>query len=65
MYLQMDRKDLALDLRSRLGDWLRVVNLLQTGGGDDVLVAKAWHNIGEYYMDRYKWYNCLNVSKTC
>lgn len=51
----MDRKDLAIDLRIRLGDWFRVVTLLQSGGGDDVLLVKAWNNIGEYYMDRYKW----------
>ncbi len=37
LYRDIDRKDLAIELRMRLGDWLRVVQLLQVrrklGGG--------------------------------
>ena len=29
LYRDMDRKDLAIELRMRLGDWLRVVQLVQ------------------------------------
>ena len=29
LYREIDRKDLAIELRMRLGDWLRVVQLLQ------------------------------------
>mmetsp|Transcript_6986 Transcript_6986/g.14069 ORF Transcript_6986/g.14069 Transcript_6986/m.14069 type:complete len:1248 (+) Transcript_6986:71-3814(+) len=52
---EIDRKDLANDLRIRLGDWFRVVTLVQTGGGDDKMLLEAWNNIGEYYADRFKW----------
>ncbi|KAJ3110872.1 WD repeat-containing protein 35 [Phlyctochytrium bullatum] len=53
---KMDRKDLALELRIRLADWFRVVQLIKMGGsGDDVLLEKAWNKIGDYYFDRQRW----------
>ena len=53
----MDRKDLAMDLRIRLGEWFKVVQLIKNGGGaDDHLLQNAWNNIGDYYYDRQKWY---------
>ncbi|XP_064652091.1 WD repeat-containing protein 35-like [Lineus longissimus] len=57
MYLDMDRRDLAVSLRKKLGDWFRVVQLLKTGagGGDDVQLEEAWNAIGDYYADRQKW----------
>ncbi|CAH1774582.1 unnamed protein product [Owenia fusiformis] len=56
-YLDMDRRDLAVSLRKKLGDWFRVVQLLKTGagGGDDVQLEEAWNAIGNYYADRQKW----------
>ena len=35
LYRDIDRKDLAIELRIRLGDWFRVVQLVQSGGGDE------------------------------
>jgi WD repeat-containing protein 35 len=55
IYREIDRKDLAIQLRKRLGDYSRVVQLLQTGGGNDALVREAWDKIGEHYADRLKW----------
>ncbi|KAJ3272616.1 WD repeat-containing protein 35 [Terramyces sp. JEL0728] len=56
MYLAMDRKDLAVDIRIRMGDWFRVVQLIKTGGGgDDLLLEKAWNQIGDFYYDRQRW----------
>ena len=37
IYREIDRKDLAIQLRKRLGDYMRVVQLLQTGGGSTTL----------------------------
>jgi WD repeat-containing protein 35 len=55
--LEIDRKDLAIDLRVQLGDWFRVVQLLKSGSsGDDVMLDKAWNAIGDYYYDRQRWY---------
>jgi len=55
IYREIDRKDLAIDLRMRLGDWFRVVQLVQSGGGDDKTLASSWNQIGDYYADRLKW----------
>ncbi|KAJ3015471.1 WD repeat-containing protein 35 [Thoreauomyces humboldtii] len=56
IYLDMDRKDLAIDLRERISDWFRVVQLIKSGaGGDDIVLEKAWSHIGHYYYDRQKW----------
>ncbi|XP_031567757.1 WD repeat-containing protein 35-like isoform X2 [Actinia tenebrosa] len=61
LYLEMDRRDLAVELRVKLGDWFRVVQLLKTGGGggDDQLLEQAWNAIGDYYADRQKWQNAV------
>ena len=56
LYSRSDRKDLALDMRMRLGDWFRVLQLTQTGVGDDSLRMKALREIGDYYADRQRWY---------
>ncbi|XP_071111924.1 WD repeat-containing protein 35-like isoform X1 [Haliotis cracherodii] len=56
IYVEMDRRDLAVNLRKKLGDWFRVVQLLKTGsGGDDLQLEEAWNAIGDYYADRQKW----------
>ncbi|TPX70337.1 hypothetical protein SpCBS45565_g01735 [Spizellomyces sp. 'palustris'] len=56
MYLDMDRKDLAIELREKTGDWFRVVQLIKSGGGgDDIMLEKAWNHIGDYYYDRQRW----------
>jgi len=48
--------DLALNLRMLLGDWFRVVYLIQSGDiGDDVLLNKALNSIGDYYYEHQRW----------
>ena len=59
IYREIDRKDLAIQFRKRVGDHMRVVQLLQTGGGNDQLVREAWDRIGQYYTDRFKWKKAL------
>ena len=54
-YKEIDRMDLALEMRKRLGDWFRVVQLVQQGYGDDNDNTLALNNIGDYYADRQKW----------
>lgn len=55
IYKDIDRKDLALDLRMRLGDWARVVQLLDQGAGNDEMLRKAYKNLGDYSAERQKW----------
>uniref|UniRef100_A0A4W3H1G3 WD repeat-containing protein 35 n=1 Tax=Callorhinchus milii TaxID=7868 RepID=A0A4W3H1G3_CALMI len=61
MYLDMDRRDLAISLRIKLGDWFRVLQLLKTGSGDadDALLEQAYNAIGDYFADRQKWMNAV------
>ncbi|TRY60156.1 hypothetical protein DNTS_003730 [Danionella cerebrum] len=61
MYLDMDRRDLAISLRIKLGDWFRVLQLLKTGSGDcdDALLEQAYNAIGDYFADRQKWLNAV------
>uniref|UniRef100_A0A8C8RT34 WD repeat-containing protein 35 n=1 Tax=Pelusios castaneus TaxID=367368 RepID=A0A8C8RT34_9SAUR len=61
MYLDMDRRDLAIGLRIKLGDWFRVLQLLKTGSGDadDTLLEQAHNAIGDYFADRQKWINAV------
>ena len=55
VYREIDRLDLAIDMRIRLGDWFKVEKLVMSGAGDDKLLQQAWNKIGEYYADRHKW----------
>mmetsp|Transcript_14038 Transcript_14038/g.22384 ORF Transcript_14038/g.22384 Transcript_14038/m.22384 type:complete len:1210 (-) Transcript_14038:255-3884(-) len=63
LYVEMDKKELAIALRMRLGDWFRVVQLVNHGSvnemtkawDNDAMITKAWNNIGDYYADRQKW----------
>ncbi|ESO83236.1 hypothetical protein LOTGIDRAFT_197584 [Lottia gigantea] len=57
MYIEMDRRDLAVSLRKKLGDWFRVVQILKTGGGggDDVQLEEAWNAIGDQFADKQIW----------
>ena len=51
----MDRKDLAIELRVRAGEWFKVVSLIQTGGGDDKQLREAMTKIGDFYSERRQW----------
>ncbi len=62
LYVDMDRRDLAVALRNKLGDWFRVVQILKSGsgGGDDQQLEEAWNALGDYYADRQKWSDAVN-----
>ncbi len=60
LYLDADRRDLAVALRRRLGDWFRVAQLLRSGvgsgsAGNDAEMEEAWNRIGDHYAERHKW----------
>merc|ERR1719316_2217227 len=55
LYREIDRKDLAIDLRVRIGDWKRVLQLAH--GSNEELLQQAWSAIGDYYADGGKWSN--------
>jgi len=53
-YRELDRRDLSLQLRANIGDWFKVVQLVQQGGGDDAMLQTAWNRIGDYFYERQK-----------
>jgi len=53
-YRDLDRRDLSLQLRANVGDWFKVVQLVQQGGGDDSMLQSAWNRIGDYFFERQK-----------
>jgi WD repeat-containing protein 35 len=58
LYTDMDRTDLAVDLRMRLGDWIRVAQVLKTSPSaatSDVVLENAWSRIGDSLFDRQQY----------
>lgn len=56
----MDRKDLALKMRIKMGDWDKVSELCQQGVGDDELNSNANKKIGDMYRDKLKYEKSLD-----
>ena len=52
IYKDIDRKDLAMDLRMRLGDWAKVIALIEQGAGNDQMLNRAYKNLGDYSAER-------------
>lgn len=61
-----DFRDLAIDMRKKMFDWFRVLQILQTssGPGDDILLQQAWKHVGNYFMERQKWYYPASVTES-
>ncbi|KAG7199655.1 hypothetical protein KM043_014248 [Ampulex compressa] len=56
LYLDMDRRDLAISLRQKLGDYFRVVQLMKMGiGGSDKQMEHAYNKIGDHFAERLNW----------
>ncbi|TKR82028.1 hypothetical protein L596_015808 [Steinernema carpocapsae] len=57
IYMDADRRDLAIEMRKKLKDWFRILQIIQqsSGPGDDVLRLEAWRRVGDYFADRQKW----------
>ncbi len=43
----------------RLGDWGKVVSLIEQAAGNDAMLTRAYKNLGDYSAERQKW------SKAC
>jgi WD repeat-containing protein 35 len=65
LYRKLERRDLAIQLRMKIGDWFKVVELVQEGYGNDDILNQAYNKIGDYYSDRFKWKLAANFYKKC
>ena len=50
-------RDLAIELRKKVHDWFRLLQILQTTSGpsDDALMQETLNKVGDYFADRQKW----------
>lgn len=56
LYLDADRRDLAIDLRHTLCDWFRTVQLYRMGPGiSDQQMEHAWKEIGDHFANLRSW----------
>ena len=56
LYLDMDRRDLAINLRQNLCDWFRTVQLYKMGPGiSDQQMEHAWKEIGNHFANARAW----------
>lgn len=76
-YLSMDRKDLAIELKQRIGDWSGVLQLLRDGddavsaAAEDDVKQVALDKLGDQFAEKRQWARALkfyqksqNYSKT-
>lgn len=56
LYIDADRRDLAIDLRQTLCDWFRTVQLYRMGPGiSDQQMEQAWREIGNHFANLRSW----------
>ncbi|KAL5245231.1 hypothetical protein ACI65C_012641 [Semiaphis heraclei] len=59
LYIEADRKDLAVILHQKLGNWFKVVELLKSSssliGISGLTMNLAWQGIGDHFLDNQQW----------
>lgn len=55
LFASMDRFDLSLAMRIKLGDWFKVEKMLRAGDKNNLTHVVALNNIGNYFFERQKW----------
>lgn len=56
LYVDGDRRDLAINLRQTLSDWFRVVQLYRMGPGiSDQQIESSWKEIGNHFARMRNW----------
>lgn len=56
LYIDADRRDLAIELRQTLCDWFRTVQLYRIGPGiSDQQMEHAWKEIGDHFHNLRHW----------
>ncbi|XP_024530250.1 WD repeat-containing protein 35-like [Selaginella moellendorffii] len=55
IYINIDRKDLAIHMRMKMGDWFLVEKLLENFPGNNSLLKLTWNNIGDHFVVTQNW----------
>lgn len=62
LYIDADRRDLAIELRQTLCDWFRTVQLYRIGPGiSDQQMEQAWKEIGYHFANLRNWLDFINI----
>lgn len=51
----LNRPDLAIEMRGKIGDWIGVERLASEHGCEDRIMVEAWNGIAEQYYDRHEY----------
>jgi WD repeat-containing protein 35 len=46
VYKRMERKDLMIQLRMKIGDWFKVIQMVKEGSGYDDILLTAYNELG-------------------
>ncbi|VDN58829.1 unnamed protein product [Dracunculus medinensis] len=67
IYMENDRRDLAIAAHQKLNNWFRIMEIVQrrTEPGDDELLKKAWNHVGDYYAERQNWSKASKYFENC
>eukprot|EP00825_Cyclidium_porcatum_P027778 TRINITY_DN2999_c0_g1_i2.p1 TRINITY_DN2999_c0_g1~~TRINITY_DN2999_c0_g1_i2.p1 ORF type:complete len:325 (+),score=59.13 TRINITY_DN2999_c0_g1_i2:176-1150(+) len=55
IYDKMERKDLAIQMRMKHGDWFRVLQQIKEGTGNDQILQQSHNELGNYFAERQQW----------
>ncbi|CAH0392141.1 unnamed protein product [Bemisia tabaci] len=56
LFLDADRRETAMNLREKLGDWFRVLKLMKMGSGcSDSQYLRIYNAIGDSFADKNEW----------
>ncbi|XP_018330915.1 WD repeat-containing protein 35 isoform X2 [Agrilus planipennis] len=56
LFIEADRRDLALSLRQTLGDWFRVIQIMKNGvTAPDLLLETAYNSAADYFVHNNNW----------
>jgi len=51
-------------MRQKLGDWPKVVQIIEQGAGNDESLRRAYKNLGDYSAERGKWQKAVKYYTT-
>jgi WD repeat-containing protein 35 len=55
IYMSMDRTDLAVEMRTSIGDFHHVIRIIGNGVGDDETIAEAYTAVGDEFSENARW----------
>ena len=61
IYMSMDRTDLAVEMRTSIGDFHKVIEVIGNGVGNDETIAEAYTAVGDELSERANWHEAAEA----